>query len=157
MNLWRLNTALKENWNLSTSEIFISRDPRQTPKAWWKQPYLSCNLQSQPKQQFHLLRRRYRDDNQKYKCADLWFLRLLSGQGNCWGHITSGYRQDQEAGKLATNILAGQKAENLKVITNSPNQYMFDYKYIRQHNIGKSSLPNGSQMINTPPAPYERY
>jgi diguanylate cyclase (GGDEF)-like protein len=79
------------------------------------------------------------------------------GKGIVGGHITSGYRQGQEAGKLAINILMGQQADNLKVITSSPNQYMFDYKYIKQHGIDRSSLPNGSQIINTPPAPYERY
>jgi diguanylate cyclase (GGDEF)-like protein len=79
------------------------------------------------------------------------------GKGIIGGRITSGYRQGQEAGKLAIKILQGHPADNLKVITNSPNQYMFDYKYIKQHNIDRSSLPIDSQIINMPPTAYERY
>jgi diguanylate cyclase (GGDEF)-like protein len=79
------------------------------------------------------------------------------GKGIVGGRITSGYRQGQEAGELALKILQGHQAGNLKVITKSPNQYMFDYNYIKQHGIDKSALPNGSQVINAPPAPYERY
>jgi diguanylate cyclase (GGDEF)-like protein len=79
------------------------------------------------------------------------------GKGIIGGRITSGYRQGQEAGKLAIKILQGHQADNLKVITNSPNQYMFDYKYIKQHGIDRSSLPIDSQIINSPPTTYERY
>jgi diguanylate cyclase (GGDEF)-like protein len=79
------------------------------------------------------------------------------GKGILGGRITSGYRQGQEAGKLAIKILQGVQADSLKVITNSPNQYMFDYNYMNQHGIGRSSLPKDSLVINTPPAPYERY
>ena len=79
------------------------------------------------------------------------------GKGIVGGRITSGYRQGQEAGKLAIKILSGQRAEDIKVVTSSPNQYMFDYKHIKQHGIDRSSLPIDSQIINTPPTPYERY
>jgi ABC-type uncharacterized transport system substrate-binding protein len=79
------------------------------------------------------------------------------GKGITGGRITSGYRQGQEAGKLAIKILTGHQANNLKVITSGPNQFMFDYTYIKQHSINISSLPNGSQIINSPPSPYERY
>jgi diguanylate cyclase (GGDEF)-like protein len=79
------------------------------------------------------------------------------GKGIVGGRITSGYHQGHEAGQLAIEILAGQQADKLSVITASPNQYMFDHKYINQHGIDISSLPSGSQIINTPPAPYERY
>jgi diguanylate cyclase (GGDEF)-like protein len=79
------------------------------------------------------------------------------GKGIVGGRITSGYRQGQEAGRLALIILQGRQANNLNVITDSPNQYMFDYKYIKQHGIDRSALPNGSQIINAPPSAYERY
>jgi diguanylate cyclase (GGDEF)-like protein len=79
------------------------------------------------------------------------------GKGIIGGRITSGYRQGQEAGKLAIKALQGQQANNLQVITDSPNQYMFDYKYIKQHDIDRSLLPNNSQIINMPPTPYEKH
>jgi diguanylate cyclase (GGDEF)-like protein len=79
------------------------------------------------------------------------------GKGIVGGRITSGYHQGHEAGQLAIEILAGQQADKLKVITTSPNQYMFDHKYIIKHGIDISSLPHGSQITNQPPAPYERH
>jgi diguanylate cyclase (GGDEF)-like protein len=79
------------------------------------------------------------------------------GKGIVGGRITSGYHQGQEAGKLALKLLAGQQASDLQVVASSPNQYMFDYRYIKLHGIDSSLLPNGSQLINTPQDLYTRY
>jgi diguanylate cyclase (GGDEF)-like protein len=79
------------------------------------------------------------------------------GKGIIGGRITSGYRQGQEAGRLALKILQGAQANDLAVITDSPNQYMFDHTHIQRLGIDRSALPNDSQIINAPPTPYEKY
>jgi diguanylate cyclase (GGDEF)-like protein len=79
------------------------------------------------------------------------------GKGIVGGRITSGYHQGQEAGRLALKILQGKQADNINVVFNSPNKYMFDYNYLTKHSIDRSLLPNDSLFINTPPTPYERY
>jgi diguanylate cyclase (GGDEF)-like protein len=79
------------------------------------------------------------------------------GKGIVGGRITSGFRQGQEAGQLALSILQGHEAGNLRVIADSPNQYMFDYKYLTQYGIDRALLPKGSIVENLPPAPCERY
>jgi diguanylate cyclase (GGDEF)-like protein len=79
------------------------------------------------------------------------------GKGIIGGRITSGVLQGEEAGKLALKILQGERAKNLKVITDSPTRYMFDHKYMERHGIDRSSLPADSQVINLPPTAYERH
>lgn len=79
------------------------------------------------------------------------------GKGIVGGRITSGYLQGQEAGKLALKILQGSQAQNLHIIANSPNQYMFDYKYLKKYGISLSALPSENQIINIPPSIFERH
>jgi diguanylate cyclase (GGDEF)-like protein len=79
------------------------------------------------------------------------------GKGIIGGRITSGVLQGEEAGKLALKVLQGKKANDLKVIADSPTRYMFDYKYMEKYGIDRSSLPNDSQVINLPPTAYERH
>lgn len=79
------------------------------------------------------------------------------GKGIVGGRITSGVLQGEAAGKLALKILHGEQVQSLKMITDSPTRYMFDYRYMKKHGIGSSALPDDSMMINAPPTPYEKY
>jgi diguanylate cyclase (GGDEF)-like protein len=79
------------------------------------------------------------------------------GKGIVGGRITSGYNQGKNAANLALKILQGHMANKLEIITQSPNLYLFDYKYTKRYGIDRSSLPSESEIINLPPAPYERY
>jgi diguanylate cyclase (GGDEF)-like protein len=78
-------------------------------------------------------------------------------KGIIGGRITSGVLQGEEAAKLTLKLLQGKKANDLKVITDSPTRYMFDYKHMEKYGIDRSSLPTDSQVINLPPTAYERH
>jgi len=66
------------------------------------------------------------------------------------GSIISGQSQGREVAKLAIQILMGEHIKDLPVLKKSPNQYMFDYTYMKKFNINLSSLPDGSLIINKP-------
>jgi GAF domain-containing protein/ABC-type uncharacterized transport system substrate-binding protein len=79
------------------------------------------------------------------------------GFGIVGGMLTSGYYQGETAAKLAQRILAGEDADNIPVVMESPNRYMFDYEVLQAWDIPLSSLPPDSIFINNPPTFYERY
>ncbi len=79
------------------------------------------------------------------------------GKGIIGGRITSGYRQGEEAAKIAVKILQGYEIRNMKVVLDSPTQYMFDYRYLQEYGIDQSQLPEGSRIINAPPTSYEKF
>lgn len=79
------------------------------------------------------------------------------GKGIVGGLITSGYLQGVDAGNIAKKVLQGYPIQDMKVIRNSPVQYMFDYRYIKKFDIDMSLLPKDSRIINAPPTSYERY
>ena len=79
------------------------------------------------------------------------------GKGVTGGRIISGYLQGQEAAELALKILNGYRVGNLKLLKDSPTQYMFDYRYLKKFGVPLSSVPAGSHVINEPPAAYEQY
>lgn len=79
------------------------------------------------------------------------------GFGIVGGMLTSGYYQGETAAKLAQRILDGESADDIPVIMESPNRYMFDYEVLQAWNIPLSSLPLDSTFVNKPPTFYERY
>jgi GAF domain-containing protein len=79
------------------------------------------------------------------------------GFGPVGGMLTSGYYQGQTAAQLATRILEGEAAEDLPVVMDSPNRYMFDYEVLQAQGLALSDLPASSVFINRPPSFYERY
>ncbi len=76
----------------------------------------------------------------------LWDFNL--GFGITGGMLTSGYSQGNSAGSLALRIIRGESPESIPVIKKSPNKYMFDFLQIKRFGINRSSLPNGSIVIN---------
>jgi len=85
----------------------------------------------------------------------LWDSRL--GKGAVGGMLTSGHAQGEEAGKIALRIINGEKVDNIPVMQESPNRYMFDYKQLKRFNIKSSLIPNGSIIINKPSSIYSEY
>ncbi len=79
------------------------------------------------------------------------------GKGIIGGRITSGYLQGRMAGNLALKILHGNSIGELKIVSDCPTQYMFDYKYMKKFYIAISSLPKNSVVINSPPEKFEKY
>ena len=77
------------------------------------------------------------------------------GKGIVGGMITSGFLQGEQAAYLAQRILNGELVNDISVITQSPNKYMFDYRELVRFNINKSQLPPDSYFINEPPDFFE--
>ncbi len=66
------------------------------------------------------------------------------------GKIISGFSQGEAAAKLALQVLDGEDIEKIPVIQESPNQFIFDYHYLKKHNISIDILPEDSIIINQP-------
>jgi PAS domain S-box-containing protein len=79
------------------------------------------------------------------------------GKGIVGGMLTSGETQGETAARLALRILDGERAENIPVVMQSPNRYMFDHRQLALHNLPLDKLPPGSEIINRPVGFYEKY
>ena len=85
----------------------------------------------------------------------LWDTAL--GSGSVGGKMVSGYAQGQRAAELTLQIMAGIDANEMPVITQSPNIYMFDYLRLQSFGIKNTDLPANSKIINKPFSVYEAY
>ena len=72
------------------------------------------------------------------------------GHGIVGGMLTCGYSHGKTAGTMASRILQGERVENIPVVMESTNRYMFDYRQLRRFRIARSALPDGSTVINRP-------
>jgi ABC-type uncharacterized transport system substrate-binding protein len=79
------------------------------------------------------------------------------GNGIIGGMITSGFYQGLNAAKLVKQILKGIPADELPILTQSPNQFMFDYKQMKKFGIKKKDIPTDGVIINLPPTFIERH
>ncbi|MBT8490377.1 MAG: histidine kinase, partial [Deltaproteobacteria bacterium] len=85
------------------------------------------------------------------------FWSLYLGHGIVGGMVTSGQKQGKAAAELAIRILEGEKASEIPVITESPNELMFDYKQIQRFSISQDRLPTKSRIINLPGGFFKKY
>ncbi len=72
------------------------------------------------------------------------------------GMITSGVQQGYTAAGLAVRILAGETPSAIPIISDSPNQYMFDYVQLKRYGIDLKRLPLSSVVINQPESFYQK-
>jgi GAF domain-containing protein/ABC-type uncharacterized transport system substrate-binding protein len=79
------------------------------------------------------------------------------GYGIVGGLLTSGYFQGSTAAQLAQRILDGEEVQDIPVVKESPNRYMFDYEQVQRWEIPMSALPEDSIFVNKPVTFYERY
>ena len=82
---------------------------------------------------------------------------FLLGHHTVGGIVVSGEHQGQAMVGLAVRILAGEQADNIPVVTKSPNAPMFDYLELARHGFSLSKLPAGSIVLNRPLGLWERY
>lgn len=81
-----------------------------------------------------------------------WF-----GLGPVGGKVTNGAYQGQAAALMAIRILNGEDPNNIPVLTESPNAYMFDYTQLKRFRISASDLPEGSIVIHQPQSYYYQH
>ncbi|HPJ40067.1 MAG TPA: PAS domain S-box protein, partial [Spirochaetota bacterium] len=78
------------------------------------------------------------------------------GKGIVGGMLTSGEIHGRIAAQLALRILRGERAEDIPVIMESPNRYLFDHHQLAFHKLPVDRLPPGSEIINLPEGFYQK-
>lgn len=80
------------------------------------------------------------------------------GHGVVGGMMTSGHLQGQRAAQLVERIIFGGEYPNqIPVVTESINQYMFDYNAMTKAGLRENEIPPGSTIVNKPVSFYDRY
>lgn len=79
------------------------------------------------------------------------------GNGIVGGLLTNGFSQGEMAAKIGIRVLGGERPDSIPVDLNSPNQYMFDYRLLKQFSIDPGKLPSQSITINQPDHLLEKY
>ena len=87
-----------------------------------------------------------------YGMADFYL-----GGGIVGGKLTSGFHQGEAAASIAQRILGGEAVEDVPVVKDSPNRYMFDYEQLQRFGLESAALPADSIVINLPDTFYGRY
>ena len=72
------------------------------------------------------------------------------GDGVLGGLIVSHFEQGKTAAGLSARILRGEPSAALRVVTESPNIYMFDYEQLGKFGVSVEQLPARSTLINRP-------
>lgn len=81
----------------------------------------------------------------------------MLGKGVLGGKVKTSYYQGQAAAALASRIIAGELAECIPIVMESPNMYMFDYEQMQRFGIPKRALPSDRIIINEPETFFYRY
>ncbi len=79
------------------------------------------------------------------------------GKGIVGGMLTNGRAQGELAAAMALQILDGARPDDIPVVTQSPNRWMFDHRQLVRHHIDESQLPDGSVIANRPRSLYQDY
>ena len=79
------------------------------------------------------------------------------GGGIVGGKLTSGFHQGEAAAQIAQRILGGEAVEDIPVVKESPNRYMFNHEQMQRFGLKTSALPADSIVINSPDTFYDRY
>lgn len=79
------------------------------------------------------------------------------GLGVIGGLVSRGFDQGEAGAKLALRILNGERPEDIPVVMESPNRYMFDYRQLTRFHIPIRELPGSSTIVNLPQSFYFRY
>ena len=82
---------------------------------------------------------------------------FLLGHHAVGGVVVSGRRQGQTMAALSARILAGERADDIPVVTGSPNVAMFDYRELARCGFSEGRLPPGSTVLNRPEGLWGRY
>jgi signal transduction histidine kinase len=82
------------------------------------------------------------------------FWQSFLGLGMVGGKLVSMEKQGELAAQLALRILEGENPDEISVIGRGANEFMFDYNELERFGVSLGALPEGSVVINAPPAFY---
>lgn len=78
------------------------------------------------------------------------------GSGIIGGKLLYSKTHGKVAAEMVVRILSGEKPNDIPVLLESANPFMFDYNQLDRWNIKVSDLPENSNVINTPFSLYPR-
>lgn len=79
------------------------------------------------------------------------------GKGLLGGKMVSYFDSGEIAAEMVMKILNGSSVESVKMVTESPNRYIFDYNIIKKYKIDEKLIPEGSLLINNKTDIFEQY
>jgi PAS domain S-box-containing protein len=93
------------------------------------------------------------NNNLKAPLFHLWYHGM--GKGVLGGKLVSHYEQGKNAAIYVKKILSGTAVRRLSPLTESPNTFVFDFNRLKEFNISKKQLPDGSIIFNEPTGFYK--
>jgi two-component system cell cycle sensor histidine kinase/response regulator CckA len=94
-------------------------------------------------------------ENLQQPLFHLWYHGM--GDGMIGGRVISHEQQGKTAAELVLRILAGEPAESIKVIEQSPNVTLVDYDVMKKFGLENTKLANDAIVLNKPFSLYYRY
>jgi ABC-type uncharacterized transport system substrate-binding protein len=85
----------------------------------------------------------------------LW--EALLGQGIVGGHLMSHKAQGRMAGELGLRVLNGEKPENIPIVYEDTDFYLFDWRQLQRWGIREGDLPPGSMVRFKEPSLWEEH
>ena len=85
----------------------------------------------------------------------LW--ETLLGHGIVGGHLMSFKAQGSMAGGVGHRILDGEKPENIPILYEGTNLYLFDWRQLQRWGLGERDLPPGSMVRFKEPSLWEEH
>ncbi|GAB4374240.1 MAG: hypothetical protein Kow009_09860 [Spirochaetales bacterium] len=82
---------------------------------------------------------------------------FMVNYGTVGGYVIDGRMQGVRAAEIALRILAGEPADSIPIVTESPKAYMFDYQALERWGIREESLPEGSIILHRPERNFYRF
>ena len=81
----------------------------------------------------------------------------LLGHGIVGGHLVSHKAQGSMAGELGRRVLNGEKPENIPIVYEGTDLYLFDWRQLKRWGIRESDLPPGSVVRFKEPSLWEEH
>jgi two-component system chemotaxis sensor kinase CheA len=78
-------------------------------------------------------------------------------EGAVGGRVTSGRAQGASAAAIVHRVLEGTPVEQIAVVRDSPNEYMFDHRALARFGLAPDAVPAGSTVLNQPFSFYQAY
>jgi PAS domain S-box-containing protein len=78
-------------------------------------------------------------------------------EGAVGGRVTSGRAQGASAAAIVHRILEGTPVEQIPIVRESPNEYMFDHRALDRFGLTADTVPAGSTVLNQPFSFYRAY
>jgi diguanylate cyclase (GGDEF)-like protein/PAS domain S-box-containing protein len=77
------------------------------------------------------------------------------GEGAVGGYVNSGFENGRLMAKMARRILAGEDAESLPIVYETPQVLLVDFNELKRFGLSVESLPAGAVVLNSPPSIFD--